>query len=75
MCNINSYQLFVSAKCNSCKELLNNLKTRNINIATINIDEDDYSLPFSLMIFPALVLDNKLMSYGCKDIITQLKSI
>ena len=75
MSNINSYQLFVSAKCDSCNELLNNLKTRNINIATINIDEDDYSLPFSLMIFPALVLDNKLMSYGCNDIITQLKSI
>ncbi len=70
--NINAYQLFVSSGCSDCDKILAFIKSNQINILTTNTDMDEYQLPFSLMIFPALVLNNKLISYGYEDIATQL---
>ena len=73
MRNINSYQLFVSNRCSCCDKILNYLKSENITIKTTNIDEEKYSMPFSLTILPALVKGNQLVSYGCEDIISNLE--
>jgi glutaredoxin-related protein len=63
------YQLYVSNKCNCCDKILAKLEEDEINIETINVDTDDYNLPFTLMILPALVKENKLVGYGYKDIV------
>ncbi|PCJ27834.1 MAG: hypothetical protein COA97_02545 [Flavobacteriales bacterium] len=72
MSNTSKYQLFVSNKCSCCDKIVDYLKRKKISISTINIDKEDYTLPFSLMIFPALVKEKKVVSYGCDDIIIRL---
>jgi len=67
-----AYILFVGNNCCSCNKIAQFIKEKNINISSINIDEEDYSLPFSLMIIPALVLNKKLLAYG-PDILKYLK--
>ncbi len=67
------YQLFISNKCCGCDQILGHLKKENISVTTINIDNEEINLPFSLTILPALVKENKLISYGVDDIIQQLK--
>ena len=69
---IDSYHLFVSNKCSCCNKILEYLKAEKITIKTTNVDEEDYNLPFSLMIVPALLKEKKLVSYGCDDIISSL---
>ncbi len=68
------YQLFISGKCSCCDDVLAFLKREKIDIPVVNVDEDDYNLPFSIMIFPALVSKSKLLGYGCDDIISKLKN-
>ncbi len=53
---------------------MNYLKDNKIKISTINIDTDDYSLSFPLMIIPALVKENELIGYG-EDIKKHFESI
>ena len=67
------YQLFISDKCCCCDTIIDHLKKENISIETINITTEDYELPFSLLIFPALVKEKKLICYGTDDIIKYLK--
>ncbi len=69
-----SYQLFVSSKCNCSDKIMSYIKTEKIDIEITNVDEEEYNLPFSIMMFPALVLGNKLISYGCEDIISKLNA-
>jgi len=71
--SLSSYHLFVSNKCTCCDKILNYLKTEKISIETTNIDEEEYHLPFSLIILPALVKEKKLIGYGCDDIIANLE--
>ena len=68
----NKYKLFVSNQCQSCNNVVSRLKENNIKISTVNIDYDNYTLPFKLMVIPALVKENKLISYGCNDILHHL---
>jgi len=68
-----SYQLFVSNRCTCCDKILSYLKDEKIIIPTTNVDIEEYNLPFSLTIFPALVKEKQLISYGCDDIINHLK--
>ena len=72
MSTISSYQLFVSSGCSDCDKILAFIKAKNINISTTNTDNDEYQLPFSLVIFPALLLNGKLVSYGYEDIVSKL---
>ena len=72
MSYFNSYLLFVSNKCASCDKILNHLNNEKMDIQTINIDIEEYNLPFSLIILPALVKGKKLIGYGCDDIIAYL---
>ncbi len=58
------YQLYVGNQCKSCENIISFLKQNNITITVINIDEEEYNLPFSLMIVPALVKNNRLIGYG-----------
>jgi arsenate reductase-like glutaredoxin family protein len=74
MPNINSYHLFVSNKCSCCDKILDYLKNEDISIKTTNIDEEEYHLPFSLMILPALMKETKLIGYGYEDIISSIKN-
>lgn len=67
------YELYISNRCLSCTKLTEYLKKHRINVKTINIDEEKYNLPFSLMILPALIKGKKLIGYGYKDIITRLE--
>ena len=73
MPNLNSYQLYVSNKCCSCDKVLAHLEYEKISIPTINVDSDEYHLPFTLTIFPALVKEKKLVGYGVDDIISCLE--
>ncbi|MGB0888468.1 MAG: hypothetical protein ACPGSL_10115 [Vicingaceae bacterium] len=61
---MDNYTLFVDTNCTSCKKIQLFINEHNINVNTINIDEEDYELSFSLMIIPALVRNNKLLAYG-----------
>lgn len=61
---MDNYTLFVDTNCTSCKKIQLFINEHNINVNTINIDEEDYELSFSLMIIPALVSNNKLLAYG-----------
>ena len=67
------YQLFISSKCSCCDAILALLKDENITLPIINVDKEEYTLPFSIVMFPALTLGENLLSYGCDDIIAQLK--
>jgi hypothetical protein len=67
-----NYVLYVGNNCSSCNNLTRFIKENNINIFSINIDEEDYNLSFSLMIIPALVKDEKLIGYG-PDIMKHLE--
>ena len=58
------YKLYVGNNCKSCDKIEFFLNQHHINIITINIDEEDYQLPFSLVIIPALVKNEKLIAYG-----------
>ena len=69
---LGKYQLYISSTCASCDNVLHKLKEHNLNVSTVNIDTENYRLPFKIMVIPALVKDNKLISYGCKDIINNL---
>jgi predicted thioredoxin/glutaredoxin len=62
--NNNSYQLYIGNNCCSCEKIIDYMKEKNISTSVTNIDTDDYDLPFSLMIIPALVKDEKLIAYG-----------
>ncbi|MBL4594637.1 MAG: hypothetical protein JKX68_12600, partial [Flavobacteriales bacterium] len=37
-----------------------------------NVDKENHHLPFSLVILPALVKEEKLVAYGCEDILSHL---
>ena len=73
--NINSFHLFVSNKCSCCDKILDYLKEEEISLRTTNIDEEEYHLPFALMILPALVKEKELIGYGCEDIISSIEKI
>ena len=73
MAHTHSYQLFIRSKCSCCNEILKYVKSEKNDILVTNVDEQEYNLPFSLVIFPALILNEKLVSYGCEDIIERLK--
>ncbi|MGB0887226.1 MAG: hypothetical protein ACPGSL_03810 [Vicingaceae bacterium] len=51
------------------------IKSEKINVQATNVDEEEYSLPFAIMMFPALVAGNKLIGYGNNDIIAKLKQV
>ena len=68
------YQLFVKTKCSDCDKILSELKNDEITVPTINIDTDNFKLPFNLVIFPALVKGDNLISYGYNDIMAYLKT-
>ncbi len=61
---MNTYTLYVDNNCSSCKRIQQYISENNITINTVNIHEEINKLPFTIMIFPALVKENKLLAYG-----------
>ena len=61
---MNNYTLYVDNNCSSCKKIQQYISENNIPVKTVNIDEENYDLPFTIMIIPALVKENKLLAYG-----------
>jgi len=61
---MNNYTLYIDNNCGSCKKIQEFIKVNNIPVKTVNIDEESYDLPFSIMIIPALVSVSKLIAYG-----------
>jgi len=61
---MDNYTLYVDNNCSSCKKIQQYISENNIPIKTVNIDEGSYELPFTIMIIPALVKENKLIAYG-----------
>ena len=61
---MDNYTLYVDNNCSSCKKIQQYISKNNIPIKTVNIDEGSYELPFTIMIIPALVKENKLIAYG-----------
>ena len=61
---MNNYTLYVDNNCSSCKKIREYINDNNIPIKTVNIDEETYDLPFSIIIIPALVHKSKLIAYG-----------
>lgn len=72
---LSNYQLFVSINCGGCNKIVSTLKKENISIKTINVDIDSYNLPFPLLVFPALIKNEKIIGYGAKDILSHLKEL
>ncbi len=70
---LDSYQLYISNSCSGCSRIISFLNEENIKIKTINVDSECIDLEIPIMIFPALIKENKLISYGAKDIIAHLK--
>jgi hypothetical protein len=69
-----NYRLLVSTSCCCCDRVLNLIQEEQFSIQVINIDEEqNASLPFSLAILPALIKDEKLLSYGVEDIMKRLR--
>lgn len=75
MLKSNTYQLYISNQCTCCVKTLNYLSSKKIKIETVNIDEEDYQLPFKLMILPALIKEKKLIGYGFNDITKHLNLV
>jgi len=71
---IEGYQLYISSNCHSCKKVLYQLKENEIKISVVNIDTDNYQLPFKIMVIPALVKEKRLIGYGYKDILQKLET-
>ena len=71
---IEDYQLYISSNCHSCKKVLYRLKQNETQISVINIDTDNYQLPFKIMVIPALVKEKRLIGYGYKDILQKLET-
>ncbi|HCQ30231.1 MAG TPA: hypothetical protein DIU39_08100 [Flavobacteriales bacterium] len=68
----NEYCIYIRNNCISCQRVAQYIAQNNIRIKLINIDlEDNFSLPINLMIFPALLLGNKIIAYG-DDIIRKI---
>lgn len=67
-----TYRLFISNNCRGCEQVLEKLTLLNINISVVNVSTEEVNLPFSLMITPALIKDDKLVGYG-PDIVNYLK--
>lgn len=61
---MNNFTFYVDNNCNRCKKVQQFITENNLSINTINIDEEDYDLPFPIMIIPALVDGEKLLAYG-----------
>tara|TARA_B100000809_G_scaffold259526_1_gene304720 strand:- start:5979 stop:6200 length:222 start_codon:yes stop_codon:yes gene_type:complete len=61
---MNNYTLYVDNNCSSCKKIQQYISENNILVKTVNIDNENYDLPFTIMIIPALVKENKLLAYG-----------
>lgn len=72
---ISDYQLYVSNNCDGCHKVMAELQKENIEVRTVNIDQEEFNLPFSPIILPALVRKNKLVGYGVNDIIKVLSGI
>lgn len=72
MAVIEKYQLYISTNCHSCNKVLLKLRENKMAVSIINIDTDNYHLPFKIMVIPALVKEKKLMGYGCNDILNLL---
>lgn len=68
-----SYTLFIGNNCSGCKQILDKLKKLDVNVVIINIYEEKLNLPFTLMIVPALVKNDRLIGYGI-DIVKYLKA-
>lgn len=75
MLKSNTYKLYISNQCTCCVKTLNYLSSKKIKIETVNIDEEDYQLPFKLMILPALIKEKKLIGYGFNDITKHLNLV
>ena len=71
---MNSYTLYVDNNCSSCKKIQQYIKENNILVNIVNIDEETYELPFTIMIIPALVRNKKLLAYG-PDILSILEKV
>ncbi|MCB0400666.1 MAG: hypothetical protein KDD41_01140 [Flavobacteriales bacterium] len=69
---LKDYQLYISNNCSGCKRIVSYLQEKDITIRTINVDADVQELSFPLMVFPALVKNDKLVGYGARDIINHL---
>ncbi len=69
---LSNYRLYVSNNCGGCRKVLMLLNQENISVKTINVDHENYTLPFPLLVFPALIKNEKLVGYGAKDIIAHL---
>jgi len=67
-----TYQLYIGTDCHQCQEVMDYIKTQDINCEFINIDQSDSKPPLKIFAFPALFSGNQLLAYGT-DIIDQLK--
>ena len=59
-----NYTLYTGNHCASCVKVATYLEKNDITFDEVNIDTDDYELPFTLMVIPALIENNELLAYG-----------
>ena len=72
--NSEEYTVYIGNNCCCCNNIIQFISNNNLDVSSINIDNEAYTLPFSLMVIPALIQNKKLIAYG-PDIITHLKNL
>lgn len=69
-----NYIVYICNHCTGCAKVIEYMKSEDINCRVVNVDTDNEAPPIDLMIFPALLSNDKLMAYG-EDIMGYLKNI
>ena len=60
-----SFTLYIANYCPGCVKVKDFILTNNVTCEIINLDENPVNTPIPIMIFPALVQEDKLIAYGC----------
>ena len=74
MTDLSKYTLYVNNHCPQCGVVSDYLKRNSIACPIVNVDEPGAEPPITLMVFPALMNDQKLLAYG-EDILRYLDGV
>ena len=69
-----SFTLYIANYCPGCVKVKDFIIRNNVTCEIINLDENPVDTPIPIMIFPALVKEDKLIAYG-NDITAYFKRI
>ena len=66
------YSLYINPYCFACEDIMAYIDSNDLNVNIIDISKTSINSKLPIVVFPALVLNEKLLAYG-SDIIKYLK--